>query len=80
MNEAFEIPVAYEGKQFSFPARWVQTGYTHRFEVSIPGNEVWFEPDEEGRYRALVNAEQLSTKNIDLKLLQAIAEAIESLL
>ncbi len=79
MDEVFEIPVVYKSEQFYFPARLVQSGYTYRFDVSIQDHEVWFEPDEEGRYRALVSAEQLSSINVDVELLQAIAEAIESL-
>jgi hypothetical protein len=79
MDEGFEIPVIYKGAQFHFPARLVQSGYTYRFEVMIKDNEIWFERDEEGRYRALVNAEQLRKIKIDIGLLQTTAEAIESL-
>lgn len=79
MDETFEIPVVYKDEQLYFPARLIQAGYTHRFDVTIGEHEIQFEPDEEGRYRALMNADQLNKTNIDIGLLEATAEAIESL-
>ena len=79
MEETFELPVAYEGKQFYFPSRLVPSGYVHRFDVSIEGADIWFEPDEERNYRALVDADKVNTLNIDTELLKAVAEALASL-
>lgn len=72
--------MVYKGIQFHFPARLVQAGYVHRFEVEIEGYEIWFEPDEEHNYRALVDAAQLNKIKMEVGLLKAVAEAIESLL
>lgn len=79
MNEPFDLPVTYNGKERLFPARLLQLGYTHRFQVDVYGTEVLFEPDEERRYRAIADADALPT-NVDTGLLQAIAEGIEAAL
>lgn len=60
-------------------AQLIQQGYTHKFQVTVEDLEVYFEPDEEGSYRALVDADSLP-KHIEPALLQAIAEAIETIL
>lgn len=77
MYEAFELPVTYRNETLLLPAQLVQTGYTHGFKVEIAEHEILFEPDEEGRYRALVKPEALD-KDVRVDLLQAVAEAIES--
>ena len=79
MNEAFDLPVFYRGKELSLPAQWVQVGYTHRFQVEAEGQLVLFEPDEEGQYRAIVDVDT-KNKTLDVELLQAIAEGISKVL
>ena len=78
MDEAFELPVMYRNQEILFPAKLQQTGYSHRFCVEVHGQEVFFEPDEERNYRALIDPEKMS-KEISVELLQAIAGTIESL-
>jgi hypothetical protein len=78
MDETFDLPVMYKGQEILFPAQLQQTGYSHRFLVEIYGQNVFFEPDEERNYRALINPEEI-TKEISVDLLQAIAGTIESL-
>jgi hypothetical protein len=78
MEEGFELPVTYQNKELMFPAELQQTGYSHRFRVDVYGQDVFFEPDEERNYRALIDPEKI-TKYISAGLLQAIAETIESL-
>jgi hypothetical protein len=81
MDEPFELPITYKGEELLFPARLLQIGYTHRFAVDVYGQEVFFEPDEERNYRALIDAAHLeSNKKISVDLLQAIAEGIEAIL
>jgi hypothetical protein len=81
MDELFELPVFYKVKELLFPTRLHQLGYTHRFVVDVYGQEVFFEPDEERNYRALVDSEQLEgNKKIDVELLKTIAERIEAVL
>lgn len=77
MNEPFDLPVTVNGKALLFPACLLQLGYTHKFQVTVYGTEVLFEPDEEGRYRAVIEPEDV-TRDIAVELLQAIALVIES--
>lgn len=77
MYDEFELPVRYKNEELLFPAQLQQVGYTHRFRVDVYGEEVYYEPDEEGSYRALINPENLN-KHSTVELLQAIAEAIEA--
>lgn len=79
MNEPFDLPVTVNNRDLLFPARLLQLGYTHKFQVNVYGTEVLFEPDEEGRYRALVQPEDIS-KELTGELLAAIAAGIENIL
>ena len=81
MNDSFEIDVEYKLRSTSFNARLIQFGYTHKILVSVFGREIFFEPDEEGHYRATVEFTESNetTKDIDIQLLKAIAETIESI-
>ncbi len=77
MNEPFNIPVSYQGTEHEFKARFERYGYTHRIAVLIDENTVVFEPDEEGSYRAIQVANDLT--RVDVKLLQAVAERLAKL-
>jgi len=81
MDEPFEIPVSYKGQELLFPARLLNVGFTHKFLVTIDGLELFFEQDNNGKYRAMANASnQVDVKDFDTELLKAIAESIESIL
>ncbi|HYK55626.1 MAG TPA: hypothetical protein VEV15_04045, partial [Flavisolibacter sp.] len=81
MEEGFEIPVPYKGKELLFPAQLVFFGWTHRIEVAMDGTRVCFERDEEGEWRALLSAGDLEcNKTIDVELVKAITAAIENIL
>jgi hypothetical protein len=79
MEDSFDLPVVYKGEEVLFPARLLQTGYTHRFEVDVYGTPVYFEPDEERNYRALVDTDG-EGKEVPLELFKAIAAGIEVVL
>lgn len=81
MNESFEIPVSYKGETFSFHAKLLPYGYTHRIIVSVDYGDVVFEPDEERNYRALIDPLEtnIPKRELDVGLLRAIAETIESI-
>ncbi|RYZ29301.1 MAG: hypothetical protein EOO10_06745 [Chitinophagaceae bacterium] len=79
MDEPFELPVIYREKDLLLPAQLIQQGYTHKFQVTVDDLDVYFEPDEEGNYRALVDPDNLP-KHIEPALLQAIAKSIETIL
>lgn len=80
MNEPFEIPVYYKGKELSFSDKFVQFGYAYKIIVDVEGQEISFEPDEERNFRAVIEYEKvdLSKKN-DPDLLKTIAETIEAI-
>ena len=81
MEDGFELPVTYKGKDLLFPAQLVSFGWTHRIEVAMDGTRVCFERDEEGEWRALLSAEDLKcNKTIDVELVKAIATTIENIL
>lgn len=51
--DKYELPVTYNGIDLSFQARVIAVSYIQKFEVLVKGRCVIFEPDEEGRYRAV---------------------------
>jgi hypothetical protein len=79
MTEPFELPVSYKGEEILFPAQLKQVGYTHKIVVDVYGQEVFFEPDEERNYRAIIEQEKLN-KQVNVELLQALAKTIETIL
>ncbi len=79
MDEYFQIPVTYRGEELAFTSRLLLSGYDHKIEVEVNGYLILFEPDDEQRYRALVSEADLQKgSKIDVGLLQAIAQVIES--
>jgi hypothetical protein len=54
----------------------------HKFKVIIDAKEVFFEPDEEGSYRAAImpGQDEKDSGKIDRNLLRAMREKIESIL
>lgn len=80
MNEPFELPVTYKGKDLLLSAQLLNYGYTHKFKVTLDEQEVLFEPDEERVYRAIVDIAYVDKMKEGTKeLLQVIAEALQSL-
>jgi hypothetical protein len=81
MEEGFEIPVTYKGKELLFPASLVSFGWTHRIEVDVYGTKVSFERDDNHEWRALVAPEDWEGHpHVDVHLLKAIGESIEEIL
>lgn len=80
MNETFLIDVPFQGDVIEFEGSLHLTGYLHKIEIDVYGTPVFFEPDEERNYRALVQLEQVNRDNLSIPLLQAIALQLDSLL
>ncbi|RFM27759.1 hypothetical protein [Deminuibacter soli] len=80
MEDPFLLPVTYKGTQLQLEAQLQVRGYTHRFEVLVNGNAVYFETDEEGEYRAIAVNPITDHTPPDTGLLIAIAEAIKAVL
>ncbi len=78
MDDAFELPVNYNGQELLFPSRMIRFGYTYKIEVDVNGTTVSFERDEERNFRAIVSPEKMDS-NINVDLLNAIAESLENL-
>ncbi len=78
-DEYFAIPVTYKGEERDYTARLLMSGYTHKLEVQVEDYLISFEPDEDQNYRAILDEAQLNKNaKIDIGLLQAIAQVIES--
>jgi hypothetical protein len=77
-EDVYEIPVHYRGEEVLVPAQLIVSGYTHKFRVELGGHEVFFEPDEERNYRAMLDPDHRDSAKIDVAFLQAIAAGIEA--
>ncbi len=81
MEDSFEIPVRYNNVELMVPAKLLVQGYTYKIEALINGNAIWFEPDEEHSFRAVLppNVDP-AAKPPDAALLQVVAEALSEAL
>jgi len=78
MTENLTLTVSYEGEELELPAKMYPYGYTFRVEVEVDEHSVIFEPDEEEKYRALVDTGKIEQGSVlNIRLLQAIAEKLE---
>jgi hypothetical protein len=81
MDNSFELPLNYKGKELVFEGQLHQYGYTHKIEININGVSVMYERDDERNWRAIVEPGEIErNKFINTELLQAIANAIEEVL
>jgi len=79
MDDSFEIPVNLNGSEHSFSARLVPSGYVHKILVDVYGEQIYFEPDEEGAYRAVTDIATLDNSNdLSVELLREIALTIQN--
>jgi len=80
MVEDFKIPVLYNNQRLNFPAQLVRYAYSYKIEVDVEGTLVYFEPDEERNWRALIGQEEVAVnRNLNRELLKAIASSIEEI-
>jgi hypothetical protein len=79
--EEFDLPVDYKGQEFTFRTSLLISGYTHKFQIDVNGQEIFFEPDEERNYRAVIPYEEIGNKkNVDPELLKIIANTLQLLM
>lgn len=77
MEDAFQLSVYYNNQPLEFETVFQRWGYTHRFRVLVNEVPVFFEPDEEGGYRAVVtDVPETERRKLDPFLLKCIAETI----
>ena len=80
MEDTFDIPVRYKGKDLLFPAQLQMLGYTHRITLEMHGQQIFLEPDEERNYRAILDpATMQAGTTVDVELLKEIVTAIETI-
>jgi hypothetical protein len=80
MVEDFKIPVLYNNQRLNFPAQLLRYAYSYKIEVDVEGTKIFFEPDEERNWRALVGYEEVEVnRNLNGELLKAIATSIEEI-
>jgi hypothetical protein len=80
-ESSFDIPVTFKNQELLFPAEFLQQGYTYKFQIDVNGIDMFFEKDDEGNYRALVDPLKTDeNKKIDIELLKAIVDSLEEIL
>ncbi len=81
MDEPFQIPVHYGGKDYLFDAQLFTTTYQYKIEVIINEVPFHFERDDEGSFRAIaVKPNDISIHKTDPALLQAVADTLQEIL
>ena len=82
MTDEFILTIEYKNTNLDLPAILLLQGYSHKFKVTVNEQEVYFEPDEEGHYRAvkMPGQEEAALAKIDKELLRTIQEKIETIL
>ena len=77
MDYDLEVPVTYKNQELIFYAKFIQFGYPYKFEVDVNGIIVFFEPDEERNFKAILDPSiDQGNHKIDKELIQLIAETL----
>lgn len=79
MDNNFEVPVTYRNQDLVFMAKFVQLGYSYKFEVDLNGILVFFEPDEERNFRAIIDSDN-DGRMIDRELVELVMESLSELM
>lgn len=79
--DEFELDITFNGKELTFPVQLLNYGTSYKLQVEIEGTNVFFEPDEERNWRAVIAYEDMqANKKLNAELLKAIAEKIDAIL
>lgn len=81
MDEPFVLTATYKSEEKDFKGWLLLYAYSHKIKVLINETEVFFEPDEEGSYRAVKMPwqEQKDLEKIDKNLLSLLQEKIQEI-
>ena len=79
MSEKLELPVIYRDEELLLPMEMIPWGYTHRFKIEIGETAYFFEPDEEGNYRALVTEDSVHHAG-NTALLKVVGDTLADLM
>ena len=81
MDYDLEVLVTYKNQELIFYAKFIQFGYSYKFEMDVNGVIIFFEPDEERNFRAIIDPSiDHENHNIEKELIQLIAEALVGML
>jgi len=81
MDDDLEVSVTYKDQELIFNAKFIQFGYSYKFEVDVNGVIVFFEPEEERNFRAIIDPSiDHGNHKIDKDLIQLIAETLVAML
>ena len=81
MDYDLEVTVTYKNQELIYYAKFIQFGYSYKFEVDVNGVIVFFEPDEERNFRAIIDPTiDHENHKIDKELIQLIAEVLGAML
>jgi hypothetical protein len=79
MQDPFILELVYNNEKKVFEAEFHKLSrFTHRMVVNIGGAHVYFEPDEERHYRAVLSPEHLSNPP-EAGLVKAVADKLHEL-
>lgn len=79
--EEFELPVIYNNEELLLPARFLKYTYSYKIEVTVDGEKIFFEPDEEGGWRVLIEERLINSKSkIKQDFLSVVLAAIGNIL
>ncbi len=79
MEDTFQIPVAYQGRELEFDAQLLQLGYTRKIQVDVYGIIIFLEKDDEANYRAIL-ANVKDESKVDKELIKEIVQSLELIL
>lgn len=76
MSESFDLPIYYNGKDYSVEAKFIRLGYIHQFHVNIEGTTLIIEFDEKRQCRII---DPSGNSSIDKELIQVLVDKISML-
>lgn len=75
IDEPFELPVDYKGKEIIIPGTLRRRGYSYKIHMEVDGQDIIFEPDEERNFRAI--NENTGGIAVPDEIIRAIGAALE---
>jgi len=74
MSNEFTLSILHKGEAKDYSARLLLQGYTYKICVTIDDMEVYFEPDEDGRFRVvkMPGQDEKMLEKVDKELLKSL--------
>jgi hypothetical protein len=79
MQEDFVLPVNFNGSELLLPSTFIQFGYSYKIDVDVNGIILSFEKDDEGSWRAIMDASLVNSTTISKGLLSAIVQSLDTI-